>query len=48
MKKNEKEKRKHKCKGCVWGRRVSERKYLCAFWYCVKEKGHVKPEKRDG
>ena len=43
MAKNEK-KDKCKCKGCVWGRKVDDRKYLCLFPFCVKEKGHAKPE----
>ena len=41
--KNEK-KDKCKCKGCVWGRKVDDRKYLCLFPFCIKEKGHAKPE----
>lgn len=39
-------KEKIKCDSCVWGTRVSENKYLCRFPFCVKEKGHAKPQKQ--
>lgn len=42
-----KKKEQNKCEGCVWGTKVSERKYLCLFPFCVKEKGHVKTTKRN-
>ena len=29
----------HKCKGCLWGTRVTHRKVLCMFPSCVKDKG---------
>lgn len=29
----------HKCKGCLWGTRVTHRKVLCMFPSCVRDKG---------
>ena len=46
MKKQKKKKKTNPCDGCLWGKRIDERKMFCPMPKCVK--GIYQPWKRRG